>query len=46
VTTRIATYTTISTEEEHQPCSLEAPDERLRSYIRSQEGWERDRDET
>jgi site-specific DNA recombinase len=40
VTVRVATYTRISTDEEHQPYSLEAQDERLRSYIRSQEGWE------
>jgi site-specific DNA recombinase len=40
VTVRVATYTRISTDEEHQPYSLEAQDERLRAYIRSQEGWE------
>lgn len=40
MTVRVATYTRISTDEEHQPYSLEAQDERLRSYIRSQEGWE------
>ncbi len=37
---RVATYTRISTDEEHQPYSLEAQAERLRSYIASQDGWE------
>ncbi|MHB8613335.1 MAG: recombinase family protein [Candidatus Dormibacteraceae bacterium] len=37
---RVATYTRISTDEEHQPFSLEAQAERLDSYVRSQEGWE------
>jgi site-specific DNA recombinase len=37
---RIATYTRISTDEDHQPYSLEAQSGRLRSYIESQEGWE------
>lgn len=37
---RVATYTRISTDEEHQPYSLEAQAERLSAYIRSQEGWE------
>ncbi len=37
---RVATYTRISTDEEHQPYSLEAQDTRLRAYIASQEGWE------
>src|SRR5579884_2447055 len=36
---RIATYTRISTDEEHQPFSLEAQSVRLDSYIASQEGW-------
>jgi len=40
LTVRVATYTRISTDEEHQPYSLEAQDERLRAYVRSQEGWE------
>ena len=40
MTVRVATYTRISTDEEHQPYSLEAQDQRLRAYIRSQEGWE------
>ena len=37
---RVATYTRISTDEEHQPNSLEAQAARLASYIASQEGWE------
>lgn len=37
---RVATYTRISTDEEHQPYSLEAQDERLGAYIRSQDSWE------
>ena len=37
---RVATYTRISTDEEHQPYSLEAQNERLAAYIRSQEGWQ------
>src|SRR6202047_2935839 len=37
---RVATYTRISTDEEHQPYSLEAQDTRLRAYVASQEGWE------
>ena len=37
---RVATYTRISTDEEHQPYSLEAQDTRLGAYITSQEGWE------
>ena len=37
---RVATYTRISTDEEHQPFSLEAQADRLDSYVRSQEGWE------
>ncbi len=37
---RVATYTRISTDEEHQPFSLGAQAERLDSYVRSQEGWE------
>lgn len=36
---RIATYTRISTDEEHQPYSLEAQKLRLGSYISSQEDW-------
>src|SRR5207244_2843000 len=36
---RVATYTRISTDEEHQPYSLEAQASRLQSYIASQEGW-------
>jgi site-specific DNA recombinase len=37
---RVATYTRISTDEENQPYSLGAQDDRLSAYIRSQEGWE------
>ena len=37
---RVATYTRISTDEEHQPYSLEAQAERLGSYVKSQESWE------
>jgi site-specific DNA recombinase len=37
---RVATYTRISTDEAHQPYSLEAQDTRLRAYVASQEGWE------
>ena len=37
---KIATYTRISTDEAHQPYSLEAQATRLRSYVDSQEGWE------
>jgi len=37
---RVATYTRISTDEEHQPYSLEAQDTRLRAYVASQDGWE------
>ena len=36
---RIATYTRISTDEAHQPYSLEAQAQRLGSYVESQEGW-------
>ena len=38
---RVATYTRISTDEEHQPYSLEAQADRLDSYVASQDGWER-----
>jgi len=34
---RVATYTRISTDEDHQPYSLEAQAKRLESYIPSQE---------
>jgi len=37
---RVATYTRISTDEEHQPFSLEAQSERLGSYVRSQDNWQ------
>ena len=36
---RVATYTRISTDEAHQPYSLEAQAERLAAYIASQDGW-------
>lgn len=36
---RIATYTRISTDEDHQPYSLDAQATRLGSYAASQEGW-------
>lgn len=36
---RVATYTRISTDEAHQPYSLEAQADRLVSYIKSQDGW-------
>jgi site-specific DNA recombinase len=36
---RIATYTRISTDEAHQPYSLEAQADRLGKYAASQEGW-------
>jgi site-specific DNA recombinase len=37
---RVATYTRISTDEDHQPYSLEAQAGRLSSYIASQGDWE------
>jgi site-specific DNA recombinase len=37
---RVATYTRISTDEEHQPYSLEAQTTRLGAYAQSQDGWE------
>ncbi len=36
---RVATYTRISTGEDHQPYSLEAQAHRLDAYVASQEGW-------
>ncbi len=36
----MATYTRISTDEDHQPYSLEAQAERLGNYVASQDGWE------
>ena len=36
---RVAVYLRISTDEEHQPYSLGAQDQRLRSYVASQPGW-------
>ena len=38
-TVRIAIYLRISTDEEHQPFSLEAQQHRLRAFISSQPGW-------
>jgi len=40
VTKRVAIYIRISTDEEHQPFSLEAQEARLMSYIDIQPGWE------
>lgn len=37
---RVVTYTRISTDEDHQPYSLEAQAERLGAYVKSQDGWE------
>jgi hypothetical protein len=37
---RVAIYARISTDEEHQPYSLEAQDVRLAAYVQSQDGWE------
>ena len=39
-TVRVASYTRISTDEDHQPYSLEAQAERLAAYVKSQEDWE------
>jgi site-specific DNA recombinase len=36
---RVAIYLRISTDEEHQPFSLEGQDHRLRAFIESQPGW-------
>ena len=36
---RVAIYVRRSTDEEHQPFSIEAQDIRLRSYVKSQPGW-------
>ena len=38
---RVATYSRISTDEERQPCSLDAQATRLDAYIASQDGWEK-----
>ena len=38
--TRVAVYTGVSADEEHQPFSPEAQAQRLAAYVRSQEGWE------
>ncbi|HEV8557662.1 MAG TPA: recombinase family protein, partial [Actinophytocola sp.] len=37
---RVAIYIRISTDEEHQPFSLEAQDKRLHAYAGTQPGWE------
>jgi site-specific DNA recombinase len=37
---RVAIYIRISTDEEHQPFSLEAQEAKLRAYIEIQPGWE------
>jgi site-specific DNA recombinase len=37
---RVAIYTRISTDEDHQPYSLESQAERLGNYVASQDGWE------
>jgi len=37
---RVATYTRISTDEDHQPFSLDAQTTRLGAYVQSQDGWE------
>lgn len=39
MSTRVAIYTRISTDEEHQPYSLEAQQQRLAAYVESQDGW-------
>jgi site-specific DNA recombinase len=36
---RVAVYLRISTDEEHQPYSLEAREHRLGAYVASQPGW-------
>ncbi|WP_242606261.1 recombinase family protein, partial [Protofrankia symbiont of Coriaria ruscifolia] len=38
-TVRVGIYLRRSTDDEHQPYSIEAQEERLRSYIDSQPGW-------
>jgi len=37
---RVALYTRISTDEDRQPFSLGAQEERLRAYVASQENWQ------
>src|SRR5437899_2230764 len=39
-TTRVALYLRISTDEEHQPFSLEAQEYRLMAFVPTQPGWE------
>jgi site-specific DNA recombinase len=36
---RVAIYVRRSTDDEHQPFTIEAQDSRLRSYVKSQPGW-------
>lgn len=36
---RVAIYLRISTDEDHQPYSLEAQETKLRAYIASQDNW-------
>src|SRR5262245_22934931 len=38
-TTRVALYLRISTDEEHQPFSLEAQEHRLGAFVPTQPGW-------
>ena len=38
-TVRVAIYLRISTDEEHQPFSLDAQQHRLKAFISSQAGW-------
>src|SRR6266540_6572924 len=38
-TLRVGLYTRISTDEDHQPYSLEAQADRLASYVASQDNW-------
>jgi site-specific DNA recombinase len=38
-TVRVGVYMRRSTDDEHQPYSIEAQDERLKSYVESQPGW-------
>ncbi len=39
-TTRVALYLRISTDEDHQPFSLEAQQDRLAAFVPTQPGWE------
>ncbi len=42
MTVRVGTYTRRSTDEDHQPFSIEAQDTRLAAYIQSQDDWTHD----